>query len=310
MASYTDAGQLNGPTMDTSVLGKIQFVKTVLNSLFVNSAILDSEGIIRLTNVAWSEFGRQNDLRIQSDGVGADYVKVAESATGYSAEGAREVSSGLRRILNERATAFELDYPCHSQGEERWFRLRAAQLRGLGTLKVLVAHEDITEIRRSMKELAVREVQLEGYQRNLETVNMALKVLLNQREQDKRELEEKVLLNVKEQMIPIIEQLKRTGLNANQTQCLKTLEENIENIVSPFSYRLHSPHINLTPQEIRISRLIIDGLSTKEISDILCVSANAVEFHRKSIRKKLGIKNKRVSLRSRLLSLAPEMFDR
>ena len=45
----------------------------------------------------------------------------------------------------------------------------------------------------------------------------------------------------------------------------------------------------LTPRQQEIVRLIGDGLSTAEISDQLHVSINTVAFHRKRIRKALGI---------------------
>jgi DNA-binding CsgD family transcriptional regulator len=63
-------------------------------------------------------------------------------------------------------------------------------------------------------------------------------------------------------------------------------------------------HLHLTPQEIQVATLVKAGRTTKEISDILSISTNAVDFHRKNIRRKFGLKNQRTNLRSFLMSLS------
>lgn len=281
-------------------------LQRLLKSMPLSSAIVDHRGVIRLTNPAWRKFGCYHAQWALSDCVGVDYVKVASDASGYSAEGAKEASEGLQAIIGGSRDEFELDYPCHSDGEERWFRMRASRLTGLGSLRVLVAHENITSFRVSQAALRARESELRSEQLNLAAVNTALKVVMQQRERDRLELEERVLLNLREQIQPCVQALMKTDLSSHQTQCLKSLETNLEKILSPYSYRLQSPHLNLTPQEIRTSGLIIDGLSNKQIAEEMKITVSAVEFHRKGIRKKLGVRNKHVNLRARLLSLVKD----
>jgi len=52
---------------------------------------------------------------------------------------------------------------------------------------------------------------------------------------DKIELEEKVLFNVKEQVVPYIEKLKKAGLDKRQMTCVSIVESNLNSIISPFS---------------------------------------------------------------------------
>jgi len=140
----------------------------------------------------------------------------------------------------------------------------------------------------------------------LEDVNAALKVLLNRIQEDKEAAEEQVLSNVRELVVPFVDKLKRGKLSQNQVDCLKLLETNIEQIVSPFVKNIGSEYSNLTPTEIRVAFLIKEGKTTKEISELLSSSTRAIEFHRHSIRTKLGLRHKNTNLRSFLLSLSDQ----
>ena len=162
---------------------------------------------------------------------------------------------------------------------------------------------EIAERKRVEKELKERGEELEGKTRNLEEVNTALRVLLKSREEDKSELEEKVLFNVRELVAPYLEKLKKSGLDDKQKGYTNILESNLNDITSPFSQRFSSRYLKLTPTEIQVANLIKHGKSTKEIAEFLNLSSQTIEFHRKNIREKIGIKNKRANLRTHLLSM-------
>jgi len=162
---------------------------------------------------------------------------------------------------------------------------------------------EIEERKQVEQELRKREAELESQASELGEVNSALRVLLKQRDNDKIELEEKVLHNVKELVAPYVERLKSSGLDARQTTCVSILESNLHDIVSPFAHNLSSKYLGLTPTEIQIANLVKQGMTTKEIAEILNSSHRTVEFHRKNIRKKMGIVNSKVNLRSHLLSM-------
>jgi len=156
----------------------------------------------------------------------------------------------------------------------------------------------------SEEALRKREKELVAQSRHLEEVNTALKVLLKQREDDKRGLEENLSSNVKQLVIPHLQRLKKSRLDANQRILVSTLESNLNNIVSPFTRTLSSKFVGLTPMEIRVADLVKEGKSNKEMAELLSLSLNTILFHRFNIRRKLGLKNKKINLRSYLLSLA------
>jgi DNA-binding CsgD family transcriptional regulator len=126
---------------------------------------------------------------------------------------------------------------------------------------------------------------------------------LKQRQGDKAELEEKVLSNVKHLVLPYVERLKKTSLGNNQMSFVDILASNLKEIVSPFSRKLSSKYLHLTPTEIRVANLIKDDKTTKEIAEVMNLSEKTVETHRAHIRKKIGIKHKKVTLRTYLSSL-------
>jgi ATP/maltotriose-dependent transcriptional regulator MalT len=156
------------------------------------------------------------------------------------------------------------------------------------------------ELERKVKE---RTKELEIKTNNLAEVNIALEVLLNKREEDKTGLENDILLNVREMILPYVEKLKKTDLDEQQEAFLSIIEANLNEIISPFIRGLSLKFLDMTPTEIQIANLIIIGKSSKQIAEILEKSPRTIDTHRKNIREKIGLKKKRANLRSRLLSM-------
>lgn len=187
-----------------------------------------------------------------------------------------------------------------SDGNIRDVLVTAAMIPGTKTS--IASLLDITERKNAERAVKEREQELEAKSRMLEEVNTALRVLLKQRDEDKKELEKKLLTNVKELVMPYVEKLKRTSRTPEQITCLGILETNLNDIISPFLKNITLRHSDLTPREIQIANLIKNGKTTKDIAELLNVSTRAIEFHRDNIRIKLKLKNKKTNLRSYLLT--------
>ena len=166
---------------------------------------------------------------------------------------------------------------------------------------------DVTQRQEMEEELQRAHTELEkkvaDRTATLEEVNTALRVLLKRREEDKAALEDKVLLNVSRLINPCLEKMKIAGLDARQLSYLNILEANLQDIVSPFLQAISLKHLQLTPMEIEVANFIKHGHNTKKIAETLDVSRKTVEFHRDNIRRKADIKNKKINLRTYLLSL-------
>jgi PAS domain S-box-containing protein len=161
---------------------------------------------------------------------------------------------------------------------------------------------DITKRKQAELALIDRRKELENKTHELEEVNTALNVLLKRREQDKTDLEEKVLANVKELVFPYVEKLNNCRLNDRQMVFLNIIKSNLEEIITPYLHKLSSKYSDLTPSEIQVAGLVKDGKTTKEIAAMLDSSTGAIDFHRNNLRKKLGLRNTKTNLRSFLLS--------
>ena len=169
-------------------------------------------------------------------------------------------------------------------------------------LAMFGAFVDITKRKTAQKVSRRKQQELETKSKELEEVNAALRVLLKKREEDKTDIEEQVLSNVKNNIQPYLEKLKTGSLNKRQKICIEIIETNLNEIISPFARNLSSIYYHLTAQEIQIAGLVKLGKTNKEIAAIMSLSLKTIEFHRTNIRKKLGLKNRKANLRTYLLS--------
>jgi len=159
---------------------------------------------------------------------------------------------------------------------------------------------DITERKLSEEALKSKDKELETKTSKLKEINSALNVLLEKRKADQIELEDKILINVESLIKPYLDKLQQSSLDERKKNILNIIQTNLDEITSSFALNLSSGYRKLTPKEIQIANFIKQGKISKEIADILCLSVKTVEFHRDNIRKKLGIKNKKINLQSYL----------
>ncbi len=160
--------------------------------------------------------------------------------------------------------------------------------------------EERTRLKQTVEK---RTLELREKSEHLEEVNAALKALLRQREEDRKEFEEAIAANVKHLIIPYIESLRKSRLSSAQKTWVEILETNLNEITSAFTRKLTLQYLNLSTAELRVAALVRDGKRTKEIAETLGISEKAVSFHRGNIRAKLGMRRDSGSLRNRLLNL-------
>jgi PAS domain S-box-containing protein len=253
------------------------------------------------------------------------YIYVSPSCkriTGYCAEEfmndpdlmTKVAHPGDRALLAKHEKECVTREVCHldfriitRDGEERWINhiCQSVPTSDGKSLGRRASNQDITQQKKLEIKLDTYNQQLEQLvttrTAKLEELNTALKVLLQYREAEKTETEQRVLANMNELVTPYLEKLKSSQLGITQKTLIDIVESNLKDIFSPFLRRLSITQYNLTPQEIQIAAMIQIGRTSKEMASILNVSDRTINFHRENIRKKLGLGNKKVNLRSRLL---------
>jgi PAS domain S-box-containing protein len=255
--------------------------------------ILDSEG--RLTYV--------NKHLEEISGFSTEELVGRKIQDFLSPEASRYV---YRRITGQDKNprrSFEMTWKRKS-GEQRYSIISPQVLPGAkdGASGSFAIITDITAKKKAENAVRRRERELQNKNAQLEEMNTALRTLVNLREHDKSEIENRISANLQQLVAPLIEKLQNSGLKDRQKIYTKLLSAYLDEITSSFN-QIPSPHLLvLTPAEIEVANLVKHGRTTKEIASLMNISARTVDMHRLNIRRKLGLHKKGTNLRSFLLS--------
>lgn len=146
-----DAALLEQPTFADSSL----CLQALLNSIEDQVVVIDSQGTIVYTNLAWNKFAEENGMALGYSWPGTNYLRVCDgSAESFS----KTAAEGIRRVMAGEQTQFYLEYPCHSPTTQRWFMMRVTEIAGLASRYFAIAHVNITE--RKLLELKVAKLSM------------------------------------------------------------------------------------------------------------------------------------------------------
>ena len=209
---------------------------------------------------------------------------------------------GLRIVLVDisRLKTAERELRRANERLEEEVRIRTSEL--IETNQAL--REEIKRREQMVRELSQNKTELELKAKELEQSSIAVGVLLRRSEENREAMEGNILQQVDKLLLPFLTDVLMTRLEPAQRQGLEAAIYNLEQITSSFAQKLGSPNLGLTAREIQVASLINRGQSSKEIAETLNLSPDTVSFHRRNIRRKLGITDTDTSLAKRLREFA------
>lgn len=134
-----------------------RLLTSAFDALSAHIAILHPSGTIVATNSAWRRFAEAHQGNAGRCGVGSNYLNVCNAATDEGDLEARAVAAGIRQVLTRRRDEFQRTHACHGPIEERWFTIRVTRFEHEGAVWAVVAHEDITALKKKEQTLRQRE---------------------------------------------------------------------------------------------------------------------------------------------------------
>jgi PAS domain S-box-containing protein len=170
-------------------------------------------------------------------------------------------------------TPIKLYVRCLSVGEVRLFQFMLRDLR-----RRMALERDLAQSR-----LAVADM------------NTALKQVLRNVEEERQELKDELVQQVREEVLPTVERIALEDSPLVRQAYRSALEEKIADmgVSAPESASLFA---RLPPREMDICRLIQQSWQGRAIAEELGISFETLQTHRKNIRRKLGLKGGPVSL--------------
>jgi diguanylate cyclase (GGDEF)-like protein/PAS domain S-box-containing protein len=139
-----------------------RFSRATTDALPEHICVLDEAGTVIAVNKAWREFAEMNFLRLPEFGVGCNYLAACDAAHGPAAEVAGCVAAGIRALFSEEGAPFSTEYLCESAAEQKWFSMHVSRFSGNGPVHVVVAHQDITAIKRAEHSLLLAKQVFQG----------------------------------------------------------------------------------------------------------------------------------------------------
>ncbi len=202
----------------------------------------------------------------------------------------RSVLNLLKETLKAGKVFFGQAINYRKDGSEFWNEWHVEPIRddsGKVTHYIAIQH-DISERKRA--------------EQAIEQKNAALSEILQQIEFEKARIKEGVVMNVEQVLLPALKKIRRKGTPLDK-KYIDVLEQSLNDMTSNFGIKVSDKKIMLSPREVEIANLIKNGISSKEMVDMLNISAKTIETHRNRIRKKLGITRKDVNLTTYLKTL-------
>ncbi|MEP6683209.1 MAG: PAS domain S-box protein [Parafilimonas sp.] len=137
------------------------FNKGILASLHSHIAVINDSGTVITVNKAWNDFANENGATsLERVSTGSNYFEVCKKAFASGEPFAGLALDGIQSVFKKERQSFELEYPCHSPNEKRWFTMNVSNF-GNDDSKVVISHQNITERKIAENKLSSTSIELQ-----------------------------------------------------------------------------------------------------------------------------------------------------
>jgi PAS domain S-box-containing protein len=187
-------------------------VRSTLDSLTSSVAIIDRNGVILDVNDAWIQFAKANGYNRPHFGIGENYLDVVRQAVASGEQSAQLIVDGIETVLDETEPKYEVEYPCHSPDEQRWFILNVSPL-AIAQGGAVVSHTSITARKQAEEALQQSNLQLESRVQKrtatIQAINQSLREEIAERKRAEGQLlyQARLIANVNDAIVATDENL-------------------------------------------------------------------------------------------------------
>ena len=180
--------------------------------------------------------------------------------------------------------------------------LRLNELESSRQSLITALEEMEARVLKRTSELEAANEALQTERSMFENKNIALKEVLDQIEEHKRQAGQQLQSNVNRVIRPIL-QILADKLSPQDQHLIGLLDSTLRDLMDPFVGKIAMHTTDLTKREIEVSNMIRNGFTSKQIASVLRTSVCTVHNQRRSIRKKLMIDDGHTNLESYLKNL-------
>lgn len=193
-------------------------------------------------------------------------------------------------------------------GDGLFFRLSIASLGGVslasaGEYLVLLTNITPQVLQREMMEEAIgrHAAALLEEKRRQEELNITLRTVLSTIHAERDSRRDELTSHIRRVLLPALEQIGREADAAARKSMIQLLRGSLLSLTDSGEERPQDGLSKLTLAELKVCRLVRAGHSSKEIAELLNISPETVQTHRRNIRRKLGLRGHDTQLAVHLL---------
>jgi PAS domain S-box-containing protein len=140
------------------------------------------------------------------------------------------------------------------------------------------------------------ELRLQQEKTHRREMYITLRNVMDSVGKEKRGTEKLIAYKIENMLLPTLDKTLKEPSEIMRNSYLNILRRELLGITKAFPKELDIPFLRLTRTEMKVCQYIQAGYSGKEVADALNISFETIQTHRKNIRKKLGLRDKKISL--------------